>query len=426
MNKQLFMIDLFCGAGGVSEGSIQAGFTPIFSSDISHDVEKTYVNRHNQLGLIQNIDTCFLREDIRNLNGNTIFSCINNLKYKENFQKGDIPLVFGGPSCQGFSLIGKRDKNDLRNTLFKEYIRIISEIMPKYAIMENVVGFMSFTFNQFEGLDGEIYPNGSIAPFILKKEFEKIGYNTLTPKILNAIDYGVPQNRKRAIFIAYRKDQKEPTYPKPFHSKILTLNDGISDLNGDLNLSTYQLNSINGRTPSFKTNKPIKSNIQKNQELPNHNDLIKERFSLYKEGETTFQLRERILNNGIDISNKNNLIKLFSRNTIVEDFKNKNISKDDIDILLTKKNIRRRLDRNKPCNTVVTIADDFISPFDNRTFTVRELARLQSFDDSFEFLGKRTTGGAKRKIEVPQYSQVGNAVPPLLAKAICLEIKKCL
>lgn len=426
MNKQLFMIDLFCGAGGVSEGSIQAGFTPIFSSDISSDVEKTYVNRHNQLGLIQNIDTYFLREDIRNLNGNTIFSCINNLKYKENFQKGDIPLVFGGPSCQGFSLIGKRDKNDLRNTLFKEYIRIISEIMPKYAIMENVVGFMSFTFNQFEGLDGEIYPNGSIAPFILKKEFEKIGYNTLTPKILNAMDYGVPQNRKRAIFIAYRKDQKEPTYPKPFHSKILTLNDGISDLNGDLNLSTYQLNSINGRTPSFKTNKPIKSNIQKNQELPNHNDLIKERFSLYKEGETTFQLRERILNNGIDISNKNNLIKLFSRNTIVEDFKNKNISKDDIDILLTKKNIRRRLDRNKPCNTVVTIADDFISPFDNRTFTVRELARLQSFDDSFEFLGKRTTGGAKRKIEVPQYSQVGNAVPPLLAKAICLEIKKCL
>lgn len=426
MNKQLFMIDLFCGAGGVSEGSIQAGFTPIFSSDISSDVEKTYVNRHNQLGLIQNIDTYFLREDIRNLNGNTIFSCINNLKYKENFQKGDIPLVFGGPSCQGFSLIGKRDKNDLRNTLFKEYIRIISEIMPKYAIMENVVGFMSFTFNQFEGLDGEIYPNGSIAPFILKKEFEKIGYNTLTPKILNAMDYGVPQNRKRAIFIAYRKDQKEPTYPKPFHSKILTLNDGISDLNGDLNLSTYQLNSINGRTPSFKTNKPIKSNIQKNQKLPNHNDLIKERFSLYKEGETTFQLRERILNNGIDISNKNNLIKLFSRNTIVEDFKNKNISKDDIDILLTKKNIRRRLDRNKPCNTVVTIADDFISPFDNRTFTVRELARLQSFDDSFEFLGKRTTGGAKRKIEVPQYSQVGNAVPPLLAKAICLEIKKCL
>lgn len=426
MNKQLFMIDLFCGAGGVSEGSIQAGFTPIFSSDISSDVEKTYVNRHNQLGLIQNIDTYFLREDIRNLNGNTIFSCINNLKYKENFQKGDIPLVFGGPSCQGFSLIGKRDKNDLRNTLFKEYIRIISEIMPKYAIMENVVGFMSFTFNQFEGLDGEIYPNGSIAPFILKKEFEKIGYNTLTPKILNAMDYGVPQNRKRAIFIAYRKDQKEPTYPKPFHSKILTLNDGISDLNGDLNLSTYQLNSINGRTPSFKTNKPIKSNIQKNQELPNHNDLIKERFSLYKEGETTFQLRERILNNGIDISNKNNLIKLFPRNTIVEDFKNKNISKDDIDILLTKKNIRRRLDRNKPCNTVVTIADDFISPFDNRTFTVRELARLQSFDDSFEFLGKRTTGGAKRKIEVPQYSQVGNAVPPLLAKAICLEIKKCL
>ena len=81
---------------------------------------------------------------------------------------------------------------------------------------------------------------------------------------------------------------------------------------------------------------------------------------------------------------------------------------------------------NLPSPTVVTIADDYINPWEDRTFSVRELARCQSFDDSFEFLGKRTTGGIQRRVEVPQYTQVGNAVPPLLAKAIALEIKKVL
>ena len=97
-----------------------------------------------------------------------------------------------------------------------------------------------------------------------------------------------------------------------------------------------------------------------------------------------------------------------------------------IDILLTKKNVRQRWDSKKPSSTVVSIADDYISPWEARTFSVREMARCQSFDDSFEFLGKRTTGGLKRRVEIPQYTQVGNAVPPLLAKAVALEIIKVL
>ena len=108
----------------------------------------------------------------------------------------------------------------------------------------------------------------------------------------------------------------------------------------------------------------------------------------------------------------------------IEKFKNSDVTDKDIEKLLTKKNIRTRLNRNKPSATVLTIPDDYISPFEDRSFSVREMARLQSFDDSFEFLGKRTTGGKQRRIEVPQYTQVGNAVPPLLAKAIALEILK--
>ena len=115
---------------------------------------------------------------------------------------------------------------------------------------------------------------------------------------------------------------------------------------------------------------------------------------------------------------------LLSRDEVIELYKSKNISTEQLDVLLTKKNMRQRWDPNQPSATVVSIADDYISPWESRTFSVRELARCQSFDDSFEFLGKRTTGGLLRRTEIPQYTQVGNAVPPLLAKAIALEIMK--
>ena len=107
-------------------------------------------------------------------------------------------------------------------------------------------------------------------------------------------------------------------------------------------------------------------------------------------------------------------------------YKSGNVTKEHAELLLTKKNIRQRWSSKLPSATVVTIADDYISPWEDRTFSVREMARLQSFDDSFEFLGKRTTGGLKRRVEVPQFTQVGNAVPPLLAKAVANEIRKVL
>ena len=135
---------------------------------------------------------------------------------------------------------------------------------------------------------------------------------------------------------------------------------------------------------------------------------------------------------GIDISNSPALIShcvekmRISAEDVIALFRQGDVSREATDILLTKKNIRTRLDRTRPSATVMTIADDYISPFEPRTFTVRELARMQSFDDSFEFLGKRTTGGLRRRVEVPQYSQVGNAVPPLLARAVATEIMRVL
>lgn len=113
-------------------------------------------------------------------------------------------------------------------------------------------------------------------------------------------------------------------------------------------------------------------------------------------------------------------------NDVIDLFREGGVSDSAIDILLTKKNVRQRWDPTEPSATVVTIPDDYINPWEPRTLSVREMARCQSFDDSFEFLGKRTTGGLKRRTEVPQYTQVGNAVPPLLAKAIADEIMRVL
>ena len=429
--KKPIAIDLFCGAGGMSEGIIQAGFHIIYSNDISKEAMKTYIHRHEQLGLIHKKNTFESCKDIRKIDAKEIFDSISQIKDYKN-QDINIDAIFGGPPCQGFSRAGKRNADDPRNILFKEYIRIINDVKPKYVVMENVEGFLDTIFDGFIGLDGERYKKDK-APTILINEFKKIGYNTVGPKLLNASDFGVPQNRKRMIFIAYLPSCTTPEFPKPSKHKKISLKEAIYDLINPNKVSVYAKKCIEGRTKKINgDNIEYDKNHIFNNELSNHTKLISERFSLYNEGESTLDLRKRILVSGIDLSNKEAIIQdlekkyNFNKKEIIKKFKDKKLSEDDINFLLTKKGIRKKLKYNIPGPTMVTLPDDFIHPTQNRTLTVREMARIQSFDDSFEFLGKRTTGGPRRKLEVPQYTQVGNAVPPLLAKAIANEIIKAL
>lgn len=432
-----YAIDLFCGAGGCSEGLIQAGFHILFSSDISDMVEVTYKHRHEQLGLIQGKNTWFERADIRNLTGEIIWNSIHSLEIFKGKELPEIDLMIGGPSCQGFSRAGRRDKSDPRNMLFGEYVRVINEVKPKYIVLENVEGFADMQFLGYKGITGIEYSDGSVTPDILTSELHEIGYETLEPRILNAADYGVPQRRNRIIFIGYKKGLTPPKYPEPTvqPENYLTLQDAIGDLisNGEIRekvckeLTPYQLASIKGRTPGID-GKPIKAEENKNIELSKQTPVVCERFGLFRQGESGSNLKKRVLEEGIDISNKPALIELCSEafkmkaEDVIDLFKNRNATQEQAEVLLTKKNIRQRWASDQPSATVVTIADDYISPWEDRTFSVREMARCQSFDDSFEFLGKRTTGGLRRRVEVPQYTQVGNAVPPLLAKAIAEEI----
>lgn len=428
-----YAIDLFCGAGGCSEGLLQAGFHILFSSDISPMVEETYKNRHQQLGLIQGKNTWFQRADIRDLTGKAIRKYISLLEIMKGKEIPDIDLIIGGPSCQGFSRAGRRDKSDPRNLLFGEYVRVISEIRPKYIVLENVEGFMDMQFMGYKGLTGIEYPDGSVTPDLLRSELKEIGYNTLEPRILNAADYGVPQRRNRVIFIGYRDDVQAPEYPEPTTpDKHISLKQAIGDLvtnreGEELALSKYQKESRIGRTPAIN-GKPIAAKKIVNMELSKITEVVEERFSLFKPGETGTLLKKRVLEKGIDISQKPALVKLCSdklglaTEEVIKTFKKAKATPEQVELLLTKKNIRQRFSEDMPSATVVSIPDDFISPWENRTFSVRELARLQSFDDSFVFCGKRTTGGLKRRVEVPQFTQVGNAVPPLLAKAVAQKI----
>ena len=506
-----YAVDLFCGAGGFSEGIIQAGFDIIFSSDKSDMVKATYVNRHKQLGIIEGKDTHFELADIRNLSAQKILDEVNKLKYGHIFEKGNIDAFFGGPPCQGFSRLGKRDASDPRNMLFHEYLRLIRDIKPKYVVMENVTGILDMYMLDFPSvLSNSKYLGQNLVKDILKHELEGLGYNLLDVQVLNAADFGVPQRRNRVVFLAYRNDVAPLKYPKPTNKRV-SVYDALGDLYDGKTYSTeYSKVSIIGRTPSYKTGLPIKREKITNMELPHHDEVIRERFSLYKEGENKKNAISRLQNKGIDlletapalfwnslftlnkqsmfnnfktvllkenVENVDEILKHFTfvnkvlanialaanthkkreydlhinklakrLQTNIENTKllwerfseiskleelsisyNQKMKKGEIDekdgeALFTKKGIRSRLDPKSVSPTMVTLPDDFINPYFDRVLTVREMARIQSFDDSFEFIGKRTTGGTKRKQEVPQYTQVGNAVPPLLAKAIAQEV----
>ncbi|NOL31114.1 DNA cytosine methyltransferase [Bacillus altitudinis] len=405
MNRKIKVFDLFSGAGGMSEGFLQAGFHVQCATDYSKEASLTYTNRHKQLGY------------------NVNFHCgdIRELFYKkklldELLDNKDIDVVVGGPPCQGFSLTGKREKNDARNELFLEYLKAVQYIKPKYFVMENVEGLLSYKFEEIKGLDGEIYTNVFPQNVILNEAW-KLGY-FVKFEMLNSKDYGVPQNRERVIFLGhkicnfrggkYRNTVVPPEFPKQ-QKNLVSVEDAISDLkflkNGEIrtaydnrfgNKSDYQLNLRNGLTPSA-FGYPIKTDILYNHQASKHLEKTVNRFKLLNSGESVTQLLSRLT--------------------------------DDLRLeVLTKKYRCQKLDKNNVSPTVLTLPDDIIhyDKSNPRILSVRELARIQSFDDSFQFFGKRTTGGVRRKYETPQYTQVGNAVPPLFARAIADEIKKAI
>ena len=507
-----YAIDLFCGAGGFSEGILQAGFDILFSSDRSPMVQETYVNRHQQLGLEGGVDTHFELADIKELTSERIFEVINNLRYGNIFKPGDIDVIFGGPPCQGFSRLGKRDASDPRNMLFHEYLRIIRDVRPRYVVMENVTGILDMLMLDFPSVvRDESYLGQNLVKEILEKELQELGYTLLDVKVLNAANFGVPQQRNRVVFLAYRNDVNPLEYPEPEELPEVTVREALSGLynENEEDLSEFAHNRIQGETLT-KSGENIPRDQITNMEESRHDILVSQRFSLYQTGENTRAVINRLKTEGINLrdtrpelfneslfqvnldinteaihdtlvelnlfdnnfnarrwlhftnrqlailsslmDNETNVLKslanrlntsldqanafwervqpLLNREYDADTFHHLLISGKITDkigeAILTKKSIRTKLSPDSVSPTIVTLPDDFIHPYYDRVLTVREMARIQSFDDSFEFLGKRTTGGDKRSQETPQFTQVGNAVPPLLARAVALKVREAI
>ncbi|MDD2377188.1 MAG: DNA cytosine methyltransferase [Clostridia bacterium] len=298
--------------------------------------------------------------------------------------------IIGGPPCQGFSLSGNRDVNDPRNSLFMEFVRFVKIFQPKFFVMENVTGILSMKTK-----------NKELVKDIILEEYNKIGYNVEIFK-LNAAEYGVPQSRIRIFFIGIRKDLKfyaENLAPKPFlfGEDQISIKDAIMDL--------PQILSGQGQEITDYTNEPIteyqkwarKNSLQlTNHVAMRHTQRLIERFKNIGYGESVAHVsdehKQRKRGDANTISNK-----VYSQNNM-------------------------RPYPEKPSPTVpASFQSNFIHPYLNRNYTAREGARLQSFPDTYHFCGKRTTMSWEKNLS--QYQQIGNAVPPLLAKAIASNIK---
>lgn len=321
-------IDLFSGAGGLGLGFEWQGFQNLFSVEFNKEIAETYKYNFPKNHLIV--------DDIKNISDIQLKKIQNNIP---------VDVIIGGPPCQGFSIagnIGRKFTEDSRNYLFKEFVRVVNVLKPRIFVMENVARMA--THNHGQTIEE------------ICNEFTKIGYS-VQYKVLNAANYGVPQNRRRIFVVGTSKGLKFG-FPTPSF-KVKTVKDAIDDL------------------PKLKSGE--KSNIP-NHFAMNHSKQMLKKMSYVKEGG--------------------------GRETIPSNLRPK--SGD------ARKYIR--YNRNKPS---ITITGDMRKVFhynQNRALSSRELARIQTFPDSFIFQGKN--------ISIQQ--QIGNAVPPLLAKAIAGSVKQTL
>lgn len=371
-NNQKNILDLFAGCGGLSTGFEMAGFNIPVAIEKDEWASETYQANHP--------NTHVITEDITNIENP-----------KSVIPEGiKIDGIIGGPPCQGFSLCGKRDKKDPRNSLFMDYIRFLREIQPSFFIMENVPGILSM-----ETATGE-----SVKELIMA-EYKKAGYNA-TYKILNAAEYGVPQSRNRVIFIGIRNDlpfDEENLYPiaKLFGNDQITIDQAIMDLPQiESGQGQEEMSYVNEATNDYQKWVRNNSNTVHNHIAMKHTARLIERFKVIGAGQSLADVpAEHMQRQRGDASRTSG--KTFSQNNM-------------------------RPFGNKPSPTIAaSFQSNFIHPHLNRNYTAREAARLQSFPDTYIFKGKRTTMSWEKNLS--QYQQIGNAVPPLLAKAVADNLK---
>ena len=339
----MIVADLFAGVGGLSQGFIKAGCNVAFAVEFDPEIAESYKKNHPT--------TEVFAEDITQLN-------ISKIKERHP----QIDIIMGGPPCQGFSQKGKRlSLNDPRNFLFKQFVRFVAEFKPKYFVLENVPNIITTS-------------NGYFKDQIIS-EFNKLGYEVCCG-VLHAADFGVPQDRRRAVFIG-QLGSLEIGLPVPLGKKT-TIKDAIYDL--------PFIESGEGAETSVYDKRPF-SNFQRElrgKEIVLHNHVATkhslaaiEKLKLIPKGKGKEVLPSELLTKSIYSGTWSRLLEDGIAPTITTRFDTPSYGR-------------------------------FTHPFLHRCLTVREAARIQTFPDSFIFYGSRSS----------QMKQVGNAVPPMLAYEI--------
>lgn len=355
-------IDLFAGAGGMSLGFEQAGF------DIAAAVEIDPV--HCAVHEYNFPDTTVICASVVDVSGEEI-------RKKAGLEEVDIDVVFGGAPCQGFSLIGKRALDDPRNQLVFHYVRIVKELQPKYCVFENVKGLTL----------------GKHATFLqeLIDALEQAGYDILQPyRVLNAADYGVPQDRHRLFLMGTRRGLKLPDYPLPIKPGV-TVWDAIGDL------------------PDADTFAELSTTDEVRTEWTTTSSYARKLRAL--QPDTTNYGYEREFNKNLLSSSLRTEHTALSRTRFLATDHGKTEAVSRF----------RKLPPDGLCNTLRAGTDSArgaftsprpIHPFLARVITVREAARLHSYPDWFRFHMTKWHG----------FRQIGNSVPPLLARAVASKI----
>lgn len=380
----LSTIDLFCGAGGITEGFREAGYRCLYANDCMPEAIETF--KHNHPGAWAD---CHNIEHVKPA----------DIRSKVKIRKGDLDVLAGGPPCQGFSINApERFLTDPRNKLFKDYVRFLEEFQPKAFLFENVPGLLSLG-------DGKVLDR-------ILGEFVRLDYH-VTVKILFAAHYGVPQERWRLILLGSRFGEIAPPEPTHFAS-------GRANFRGG-GVLTFQL------TESDKARLPRAVTVgEAIGDLP--------RLVMGEGAETIGYTSEALSDYARKMRNKEGVTynhfgaKLSKQNAERMKYVKPGGSWRDIPHELLPKGMQRarksdhtkrygRLHNDRLAGTVMTKCDPHwgtvFLPDQDRSLTVREAARFQSFPDTYKFLGPR----------VSQYEQVGNAVPVLMAKAIALQIR---
>lgn len=389
------VIDLFAGAGGFSQGfQLTNNYTLFLALEIDHWAADTL--RENK-----QTKTIILEDDIRKYQSET--------EIREVCGGITPDIIIGGPPCQGFSVAGpadKKDPKDPRNSLFIDFARWVKYLEPKIFVMENVKGILTRCNADKEKVID-----------IIRQTFVQLGY-TIEIWKLNAVEYGVPQQRERVFIVGHR--QEELIGEPPVTHSIASQNGHCYSLSSqmlcptictrDAILDLPYLNAGEGEEEQVYTHPP-QNDFQRwargqqwllhNHVAMNHTKRIVERFRRIQDGNTLTDVPEEY--------------KVRKRNG------NGELSEVEYH------SNYRHLKPNEISYTIpASFYSSFIHPNQPRNITAREAARIQSFPDWYRFMGKRTVISSKllQKKErhdedyLSQYNQIGNAVPPLLAKAM--------